>query len=151
MNRNNICQIKIFANRNNIHEMKLWQIGMGIYSWPKNQRIEFWQIYSQIENYPLNTGRLIDSRVFQSRIVSKPNQTKKIYIYIEKERKKQKLCDGRAILAIRPSTRSLQSNGKRVFRNGPHRRTDIATSWVNCPKGFFSENRESWLNSKEIA
>ena len=27
-----IRQIKILANRNNIHEMKLWRIGIGIYS-----------------------------------------------------------------------------------------------------------------------
>ena len=31
VNRNIICQITILANRNNIHEMKLWQIGIGIY------------------------------------------------------------------------------------------------------------------------
>ena len=29
---NNSRQINIFANRNIIHEMKLWQIGIGIYS-----------------------------------------------------------------------------------------------------------------------
>ena len=41
------CQINIFANRNNIHEMKLWRIGIGIFLWPKYQRIDSWQIYSQ--------------------------------------------------------------------------------------------------------
>ena len=47
VNKNNICQINIFAKRNNIHEMKLRRIGIGIYLWPKNQRIDSWQIYSQ--------------------------------------------------------------------------------------------------------
>ena len=50
VNRNTICQIKIFMNRNNIHEMELWPIGIGIYRWPKYQRIYLW-----IENYLLNT------------------------------------------------------------------------------------------------
>ena len=45
MNRNNIRQITIFTNRNNIQEMKLWPIGIGIYSWPKYQKIDLWQIY----------------------------------------------------------------------------------------------------------
>ena len=31
MNRNNIRKIITFANRNSIYEMKLWQIGLGIY------------------------------------------------------------------------------------------------------------------------
>ena len=47
LNRNIICQITILANMNNIHEMKLWGIGIGIYSWPKYQRIDLWRIYSQ--------------------------------------------------------------------------------------------------------
>ena len=38
-----IRQITILANWNNIHEMKLWQIGIGIYSWPKYQRIDSWE------------------------------------------------------------------------------------------------------------
>ena len=45
MNRNNIGQITIFANRNNIHEIKLLQIGIGIYSWTKYQGIDSWQMY----------------------------------------------------------------------------------------------------------
>ena len=40
MNRNNICQITIFANRNNIYEIKLWRIGIGNYLWPEYQRID---------------------------------------------------------------------------------------------------------------
>ena len=44
-NRNIIRQINIFANRNNIHE--LWQIGIGIYLWPKYQHIGLWRIYSR--------------------------------------------------------------------------------------------------------
>ena len=40
-------QIDIFLNRNNIHEIKLWQIGIGIYLWPKYQRIDSWQVYLQ--------------------------------------------------------------------------------------------------------
>ena len=32
VNRNNIRQITIFANRNTIHELKLWRIGIGIYT-----------------------------------------------------------------------------------------------------------------------
>ena len=47
INRNNICHITIFANRNNIQELKFWRIGIGIYSWPKYQRIDLWWIYSQ--------------------------------------------------------------------------------------------------------
>ena len=47
VNRNIICQITILANRNNVHEMKLWQMGIGIYLWPKYQRRDSWQIYSQ--------------------------------------------------------------------------------------------------------
>ena len=31
VNRNNNRQITIFANKNNIHEMKFWQIRIGIY------------------------------------------------------------------------------------------------------------------------
>ena len=61
LNRNIICQITILVNRNNIYEMKLWQIGIGIYLSPKYQQIDEWQIYcklftnySQIENYLLN-------------------------------------------------------------------------------------------------
>ena len=42
---NNICQIKILANRNNIHEMKLWQIGTKIYLLPKFQRKDSGRIY----------------------------------------------------------------------------------------------------------
>ena len=45
--RNFIRQISILATRNNIHEMKLWQIWVGIYSWPKYQQIDLWWIYSQ--------------------------------------------------------------------------------------------------------
>ena len=37
----------MFANRNNIHEMKLWQIGIGIYLWHKYQQIDLWRIYSR--------------------------------------------------------------------------------------------------------
>ena len=48
VNRTTIRQITILASRNNIHEMKLWWIGIGIYLWPKYQRIDLWQIYSQI-------------------------------------------------------------------------------------------------------
>ena len=47
MNTNNIPQTIILANRNNIHEMKLWRIGIGLYLWPKYQRIDSWQIYLQ--------------------------------------------------------------------------------------------------------
>ena len=47
VNRYNIFQITVLANRNNIHEMKLWLIGIGIYLWPKYQRIDSWQIYLQ--------------------------------------------------------------------------------------------------------
>ena len=47
MNRYNLRQINIVANRKNIYEMKLWQIGIGIYLWPKYQQIDSWQIYSQ--------------------------------------------------------------------------------------------------------
>ena len=47
VNRNIICQITILANRNYIHEMKFGRIGIGIYSWPKYQRIDSWQINSQ--------------------------------------------------------------------------------------------------------
>ena len=32
VNRNNISQINKIANSNNIHEMKMWRIGIGIYS-----------------------------------------------------------------------------------------------------------------------
>ena len=45
VNRNIIRQITTLANRINIHEMKLWKIGIGIYLWPKYQRIDSWQIY----------------------------------------------------------------------------------------------------------
>ena len=47
MNRNNICQIIIFANRNNIYLMKLWRIEIWIYLASKYQRIDLWQIYLQ--------------------------------------------------------------------------------------------------------
>ena len=47
VNRYYIHQITIFANRNNIHEMKLCQIGLAIYLWPEYQQIDLWQIYSQ--------------------------------------------------------------------------------------------------------
>ena len=47
LNRNNICPITIFTNRNNFHYFKLWQIGIGIYLWPKYQRIDSWRIYLQ--------------------------------------------------------------------------------------------------------
>ena len=67
MNRNISCHVTILANRNNIHEMKLWQIGIGIYLWPRYQQIDLWWIYLrttckllanylQIDNYSLNTG-----------------------------------------------------------------------------------------------
>ena len=46
MNRNIIHQFTILANRNDIHEMKLWRIGIGIYLRPKYQRIDLWRIYS---------------------------------------------------------------------------------------------------------
>ena len=38
-------QITIFMIRNNIHEMKLWRIRIGIYLWPEYQQIDLWQIY----------------------------------------------------------------------------------------------------------
>ena len=38
-------QITIFLNRNNIHEMKLWRIRIGIYLWPEYQQIDSWRIY----------------------------------------------------------------------------------------------------------
>ena len=47
LNRNNVRQITIFANRNNIHELKMWQKGIGIYLWPKYQQRDLWLIYSQ--------------------------------------------------------------------------------------------------------
>ena len=47
VNRNIICQITMLANRNNIHEMNLWQIGIGIYLWNKSQQIDSWQIISR--------------------------------------------------------------------------------------------------------
>ena len=47
MNRNIIRQITILANRNHIHEMELWRIGIGIYLSPKYQRIDLQRIYSQ--------------------------------------------------------------------------------------------------------
>ena len=47
LNRNDIRQVTIFANRNNIHEMKLWQIGIRIYLSHKYQRKDSWGIYSQ--------------------------------------------------------------------------------------------------------
>ena len=47
VNRNIICQITIFVNRNTIHEMQLWQIGTGIYLWPKYQQTDLWRIYSR--------------------------------------------------------------------------------------------------------
>ena len=40
VNRNIICQIKVLANRNDIHEMKLWRIVIGIYLGPKYQQID---------------------------------------------------------------------------------------------------------------
>ena len=45
VNGNIIRQIKILGNRNNIHGMKLWRIGIRIYSWPQYQGIDLWQIY----------------------------------------------------------------------------------------------------------
>ena len=43
---------------------------------------------------------------------------------------------GMSILALRPLAKSLQSTGKRVFRDGTDRRlTDIATSTLNRPRG----------------
>ena len=63
VNRNYICQINIFANRNNIHEMKLLRIRIGIFLSPKYQQIDSWQIYSRpiheflrIKTCSLNTG-----------------------------------------------------------------------------------------------
>ena len=58
MNINPIRQINIFANKNNIHEMKSWRIGIGIffalniseYICDKSIR-ELFANYSQIENY----------------------------------------------------------------------------------------------------
>ena len=47
VNRTNICQITLFANMNNIYEMKTCQIGIGIYLWLKYQWKDLWQIYSQ--------------------------------------------------------------------------------------------------------
>ena len=46
VNRNIICQVTTLGNRNNIHDMKLLQIGIGIYSWPKYQQIDSWWISS---------------------------------------------------------------------------------------------------------
>ena len=47
VNRNNICPIIILDNRNTIHEMKWWHIGIGIYLLPKYQQIDLGQIYLQ--------------------------------------------------------------------------------------------------------
>ena len=47
VNKNIICQITILVNRNNIHEMNLWKIGIGIYLWNKSQQIDSWWIYSR--------------------------------------------------------------------------------------------------------
>ena len=47
MKRNILLQITILVNRTNIHEMKFWWIGIGIYLWPKYQRIDLWRIYSR--------------------------------------------------------------------------------------------------------
>ena len=47
VNRNNICQITIFANRKNINMMTFWQIGIGIYSLPEYQWSDLWKIYLQ--------------------------------------------------------------------------------------------------------
>ena len=44
---NGTVSLTILANRNNIHEMKLCQIEIGIYLWPKYQRIDLWWKYSQ--------------------------------------------------------------------------------------------------------
>ena len=48
VNRNNIRQIIIFANRNIIHVMKWWRIGIGIYSTSKYQRIDSWQTICEL-------------------------------------------------------------------------------------------------------
>ena len=40
MNRFIIRKITIFANRNNIHEMKFWGVGIGIYLSPKYHQID---------------------------------------------------------------------------------------------------------------
>ena len=45
VNRNIICQIIIFSNRNNVQKMKLLRIGN--YLWPEYQLIYLWQIYYQ--------------------------------------------------------------------------------------------------------
>ena len=45
VNRTKGRQITLFANRNIIHEMKLWRIGIGTYLWHKYQQIDSWQIY----------------------------------------------------------------------------------------------------------
>ena len=47
MNRKIFGQITIFINRNNFHYLKLWRIAIGIYLWPKYQRMDLWRIYSQ--------------------------------------------------------------------------------------------------------
>ena len=47
VNRNIIRKITMLANRNNIYEMKLWRIEMGIYSWHYYQQIDLWRIYLQ--------------------------------------------------------------------------------------------------------
>ena len=48
VNRNNICQITIFANRNNnSYVIKLLQIGIWIYLWLIYQQIDLRQIYLQ--------------------------------------------------------------------------------------------------------
>ena len=61
-NRNNIRPITIFSNKNNSHEINLWQFGVGIYSWPKYQQLDLWQPifklfakYLRIKNYSLST------------------------------------------------------------------------------------------------
>ena len=47
VNRNIIRQIRTLSKRNNIPEMKMWQIGIGIYLWPKYQWMDSWPINLQ--------------------------------------------------------------------------------------------------------
>ena len=73
---------------------------------------------------PIIHSRLVHSRVFHSRGVYKHQKLKNAKKNYGKWRRKTiTVCDWRPILAIHPSTRSLQSNRKRVFCNGAKRKT----------------------------
>ena len=65
------------------------------------------------------------------------------------------MCHCRPILAICPSTRSLQDTRKWVFwivtDRKTNKQTNIATLWLNRPRGRFSENvyyfaQETWYS-----